>query len=54
MLQHLPDDTFADRNIPREADYIFVGPTTHGVTSQWNVRLWNKELRLMNASTNPE
>jgi catechol 2,3-dioxygenase-like lactoylglutathione lyase family enzyme len=35
MLQHFPNNTFTSCNIPREADNIFVGPTTHGCTSEF-------------------
>jgi hypothetical protein len=36
MLQHLAHHAFANCNIPREADYVFIRPTTHGSTSKIN------------------
>ena len=33
MLEHLPHHAFSGGNIPCDADYIFIRPTTHGFTS---------------------
>jgi hypothetical protein len=34
VLQHLAHNTFADSDVPRETDNVFVCPTTHGYPSK--------------------
>jgi hypothetical protein len=36
MLQHLANDALPNGDIPRETDYVFIWPTTHGRTSKFD------------------